>query len=143
MTEPARSDSAPEAEPSAASLFEFSDDHKEVLRRLASALIFAGVSLVLFGGFGALLVAGAELYAGSSASALAAAVAAGVVGALSWWILSAGRVLSAIVTTRGRSVELLLASTISLRRFFWCLGLLVVAAALSGTAVIAVSALRP
>jgi hypothetical protein len=143
MIEPSCFAAASEAESSATTDFEFSDDHKDVLRGLASALVFAGVSMVLFGGLGALLVAGAEFYAGASTPAVGAVVGAVAVGALSWWMLSAGRALSAIVSTRGRSVELLMTSLVPLGRFFWCVGILVVAAALSGTAVIAVSALRP
>jgi len=143
MIEPVRAAGGPNAGPSPASPFEFSDDHKDVLRGVASSLFFAGVSVLLFGGIGALLVAGAELYAGASASALASVVGAGVAGILSWWMLSAGRALSAIISTRGRSVELLMTAAAPLGRFFWCVGLLVVATALSGTAVIAISALRP
>jgi hypothetical protein len=106
-------------------------------------LIFAGVSTFLFGGIGALLVAGAEIYTGASWSALGAVLGAGGAGALSWWMLSSGRALSTIVSTRGRGVELLINAAAPLGRFFWCVGLLVVAAALCGTAMIAVAALRP
>ncbi len=143
MTEQARFAAAPIAEVDASSVFEFLEDHKDVLRGLASALIIAGVSVILFGGIGALLVAAAELYAGASSIALGAVGVAGIVVVLASWMLSAGRSLAAIVSTRGRSIELLMASTMALRRFFLCLGVLVVAAALAGTAVIAVSALRP
>jgi hypothetical protein len=143
MTEPELSAGASTDDTRACDPFEFSDEHKDILRRLASSLIFAGISTFLFGGIGALIVAGAEAYSGATWISVGAVVAAIASGALSWWMLSSGRALSAIVSTRGLGVEHLIAAAVSLRLFFWVVGAIVVAAALCATAAIAIADLRP
>jgi hypothetical protein len=114
--------------------YEFSDIDRENLSGLAASASFVGVCLVLIGGLMGVFGAGA-LYAGFTlvgACMLAGAVAAITEG---WWTMSAGRSLTALVVTRGRDVDHLMAAVEQLRRLFASFRVTVIAIAFLGMAV--------
>ncbi len=97
--------------------YEFADADKESFRALAASVSFVGVCTMLFGAlacvFGAgLLYFGFALYAGAT-SGLAALLLV-----IAWWMVSAGRSLSALVRTRGRDVEDLMEAVSQFRLLF-------------------------
>jgi hypothetical protein len=101
---------------------EFSESERESLRALAASMSFVGVCLILFGVLLGMLAAGA-LYSGFATSGLATGAVAAVVVAVAylpagWWAMSGGRSLSALVRTRGRDAQHLLATVAQLRRLF-------------------------
>ena len=71
---------------------------------------------------------------------VAMVVASGINGVTAWWMVAAGRSLSAMVRTRGRDVELLMESVVHLRRVFglWRVSIIVLALAITagGAAVV-------
>ena len=110
--------------------YEFADARKESFRALAASMSFVGVCLMLFGALAALFVAG-ELYAGFFSYAVAAAAVAGLCLLGAWWMVSAGRSLSALVATRGRDVVLLMEAVLQLRRIFGLARVVIVAVSLA------------
>ncbi len=97
--------------------YEFVDAHKESFRELAASMSFVGVCTMLFAALSSVFFAG-ELYAGFVWAAAGMATLAALCVLTAWWMMSAGRALSALVGTRGRDVEHLMAAVAHLRRFF-------------------------
>src|SRR5579872_6432405 len=87
--------------------FEFSAAHKERIRLLAASVSFVGVCTMLFGAMGLIFAIGA-VYVGFAGNGLGLGCAAVVLLVMAWWITSAGRALSALVTTKGRDVDCLM-----------------------------------
>jgi hypothetical protein len=114
----------------------FTDAHKESFRALAASMSFVGVCTMLFGGLASVFVAG-ELYAGFVPSAIGTAALAAVCLLTAWWMMSAGNELSALVGTRGRDVEHLMAAIAQLRRLFGLARVVIVALALGAVAGVA------
>jgi hypothetical protein len=97
--------------------YEFIDAHKESFRALAASMSFVGVCTMLAAALASVFFAG-ELYAGFVLGAIGMATLAIVFPLIAWWMMSAGRALSALVGTRGRDVEHLMAAVAHLRRLF-------------------------
>jgi hypothetical protein len=97
--------------------YEFSDEEKERFRGLAASVSFVGVCTMLFGAMSVLFAFGAA-YAGFVGNGIALGVVAVLLLVMAWWTVSAGRSLSAIVTTRGRDSERLMEAVDQLRRLF-------------------------
>jgi hypothetical protein len=113
--------------------YEFADARKESFRALAASMSFVGACLMLFGGLAAVFVAG-ELFAGFMSYAVAAAAVAALCLLGAWWMVSAGRSLSALVATRGRDVVLLMEAVVQLRRIFGLARVVIVAVAVAAVA---------
>lgn len=101
----------------AAGAFDFSDAQKDRFRALAASVSFVGVCTMLFGAMSAVFALVA-VYAGFAANGVGLAVAAAMLLVMAWWTVSAGRSLSALVSTRGRDVERLMEAVDQLRRLF-------------------------
>jgi hypothetical protein len=106
--------------------YEFADLQKESFRALAASTSFVGVCTMLLGGLACFFFAGA-LYLGFALWAVGAAVLAIGCMATAWWMVSAGRSLSALVATRGRDVEHLMEAVSQLRRLFGLARVVIVA----------------
>jgi hypothetical protein len=100
-----------------AEAYEFSDAHKDSFRALAASVSFVGVCTLMFAGLSAVFALG-EMYMGFVPNGIGTALAAGVYGVMAWWMVSAGRSLSAMVRTRGQDVERLMEAVVQLRRLF-------------------------
>jgi hypothetical protein len=109
--------------------YEFIDANKESFRALAASMSFVGVCTMLFAALSCIFFAG-ELYAGFLLGAIGMAALAALCVATAWWMMSAGRALSALVGTRGRDVEHLMAAVEQLRRFFGLARVVIVAVAI-------------
>jgi hypothetical protein len=107
---------APRASPSPAP-YEFSDAQKDAFRALAASVSFVGVCTLMFAGLSAVFACG-ELLLGFVPNGLATAAATGLFGVTAWWMVSAGRSLSAMVRTRGQDVERLMEAVAQLRKLF-------------------------
>lgn len=108
----------PESAPAANDAgYEFVDAHKESFRALAASVSFVGVCTMLFALLASIFSVG-ELYTGFVWGAVGMATLAALCLLTAWWMMSAGRALSALVATRGRDVEYLMAAVVHLRRFF-------------------------
>jgi hypothetical protein len=105
--------------------YEFTDDHKERFRALAASISFVGVCTMLFGALACLFMAGA-LYAGFVPHAIATAVLAALCLVTSFWMVSAGRSLSALVRTRGRDIEDLMEAVAQFQRLFGLVRIVIV-----------------
>ncbi len=126
--------SGPEAAgPAADPGYEFADAPKESFRALAASVSFVGVCTMLFGALAAVFFVG-ELYAGFAAYAVAAAAIAVFCLLGAWWMVSAGRSLSALVATRGRDVDHLMGAVAAFRRFFGLARVVIVAISLAAVA---------
>jgi hypothetical protein len=88
--------------------YEFSEAHKDSFRALAASVSFVGVCTLMFAGLSAVF----------APNGLGTAVAAAVYGVMAWWMVSAGRSLSAMVRTKGQDVERLMEAVVQLRRLF-------------------------
>jgi len=97
--------------------YEFSDAHKESFRALAASVSFVGVCTLLFAALSGIFALG-ETYMGFVPNGIATAAAAALNGVLAWWMLSAGRSLSALVRTRGRDIDHLMEAVKHLRKLF-------------------------
>jgi hypothetical protein len=97
--------------------YEFSEAHKETFRALAASVSFVGVCTMLFGAMAVLFGLGA-VYAGYAPNGVGLGVGALLLLVMAWWTVSAGRSLSALVSTRGRDVERLMEAVEQLRRLF-------------------------
>jgi len=97
--------------------FEFTEAQKERFRALAGSVSFVGVCTMLFGAMGVLFALGAA-YSGFAANGVGIAVGTALLLVMAWWTVSAGRSLSAIVSTRGRDIERLMEAVEQLRRLF-------------------------
>jgi hypothetical protein len=97
--------------------YEFSEVYKDSFRALAASVSFVGVCTLMFAGLSVVFAVG-EVYMGFVPNGLGTAVAAGVYGVMAWWMVSAGRSLSAMVRTRGQDVERLMEAVVQLRRLF-------------------------
>jgi hypothetical protein len=97
--------------------YEFSDAHKDSFRALAASVSFVGVCTLMFAGLSALFGLG-EMYLGFVPNGLGTLAASGVYGVMAWWMVSAGRSLSAMVRTRGQDVDRLMEAVVQLRRLF-------------------------
>ncbi len=97
--------------------YDFPEDDKEKFRALAASMSFVGVCLMLFGVLAAVFSL-AALYAGFVSAGIGLACAAAVCILVAWWTVSAGRSLSALVATRGRDFEHLMAAVAQLRHLF-------------------------
>ncbi len=119
--------------------FEFSDAHKDSFRALAASLAFVGVSTMLLTALVAIFAL-VELYMGFIAAGIALAVSGGLNVLMGWWMVAAGRSLSALVGTRGRDVENLMEGVAHLRRLFglWKIAIIVLAMLITGTAAMVV-----
>jgi hypothetical protein len=100
-----------------AGAYEFSDDQKESFRALAASVSFVGVCTMLFGVMAVLFALGA-VYSGFATNGIGLGVGAALLLVMAWWTVSAGRSLSALVSTRGRDVERLMEAVEQLRRLF-------------------------
>jgi len=100
-----------------AGAFEFTEAQKDRFRALAGSVSFVGVCTMLFGAMAVIFALGAA-YAGFVANGVGLAVGAVLLLVMAWWTVSAGRSLSALVTTRGRDVERLMEAVEQLRRLF-------------------------
>jgi hypothetical protein len=127
----------PEAPPPAreAAPYEFADDHKDSFRALAGSVSFVGVCTMLLAALGAVFVL-VELYMGFIPNGIATAVVTGVNALMAWWMVSAGRSLSALVRTRGRDVDHLMEGVAHLRRLFglWRVAIIVLAMLITAVA---------
>jgi hypothetical protein len=112
----ASSPSASTPSPAAPS-YEFSDAHKDSFRALAASVSFVGVCTLMFAGLSAVFACG-ELFLGFVPNGLVTALATGLFGVMAWWMVSAGRSLSAMVRTRGQDVERLMEAVVQLRKLF-------------------------
>jgi hypothetical protein len=123
---------APAPAPQAGGPYEFSDAHKESFRALAASVSFVGACTLLFTVLTLIFGLG-EIYMSLVPSGIAMVVASGINGVMAWWMVSAGRSLSAMVRTRGRDVELLMESVVHLRRLFglWRVSIIVLALAIT------------
>src|SRR5438105_1529334 len=109
---------------------EFSDDEREAFGSLAASTSFVGVCLMLFG----VLMAASAVGAIASGFAWAGAAVLGVALVCvpaAWWTVSAGRSLTALVATRGKDVENVMAAVADLRRLFGFARIVVVVFALA------------
>ncbi len=97
--------------------YEFGDTQKDSFSGLATSMSFVGVCTMLFAALSSVVSAG-ELYAGFVSGAACMAILAAVCVLAAWWLISAGRALSALVGTRGRDIEHLMSAVVHLRRFF-------------------------
>jgi len=123
----------PAAEPASRAEYEFADDDKDSFRALAASVSFVGVCAVLLGALGVLFVAGA-VYGGFVAVGAALALVAALLLLSGWWMVSAGRSLSALVRTRGRDVQDLMEAVTQFRRLFGLACVVVVVVALGAVA---------
>lgn len=125
---PARSSRPPAPPPEAPEGYEFADAHKESFRALAASVSFVGVCTLLFSGL-MVVFAAAEVFMGFAPNGAVTAVCAGINGLMAWWMVSAGRSLSAMVRTRGRDVEHLMEAVAHLRRLFglWRVAIIILA----------------
>ncbi|HEY8091262.1 MAG TPA: hypothetical protein VIF09_25540 [Polyangiaceae bacterium] len=98
--------------------YEFSDDHKESFRGLATSMSFVGVFTMLLGGVFGPLFALMAFFGGSTAVGIGVAVDAAIYVVMASWMLSAGRSLSTMVRTRGRDIPQLMNAVKQLRRLF-------------------------
>jgi len=98
---------------------------------------FVGACLMLVGVLGAVFALGA-VYAGFLPGGAGLAAGALVCVAVAWWVVSAGRALSALVGTRGRDIDHLMKAVAQLRRLFGFARIAVIALALGGVAVASV-----
>jgi len=94
-----------------------SDADKDSFRALAASVSFVGVCTLMFAGLSAVFACG-ELFMGFVPNGLGTALATGVFGVTAWWMVSAGRSLSAMVRTRGQDVERLMEAVSQLRKLF-------------------------
>jgi hypothetical protein len=131
---PARA-AEPEA-PRAPAEYEFSDEHKEVIRSLAASISFVGVCTMLFGIMSAVFAVGA-MYSGFGANGAGLLVGAAVFVVTAWWTMSAGRSLSSMVTTRGKDVQRLMEAMRDLRRLYGFARVFVILAAVALVAIAA------
>ena len=113
--------------------YEFGDAKRESFRALAASMSFVGVCLMLFGGLAAVFVVG-ELFAGFFSYAVVAAAVAALCLLGAWWMVSAGRSLSALVATRGRDIALLMEVVAQLRRIFGLARVVIVTIAVAAVA---------
>jgi hypothetical protein len=97
--------------------YEFSDLHKDSFRALAASVSFVGVCTLLFAGLSVVFALG-EAYMGFVPNGIGTAAVAAVYGVMAWWMVSAGRSLSAMVRTRGQDIERLMEAVVQLRRLF-------------------------
>jgi hypothetical protein len=109
--------------------YEFSEDQKEKFRALAASVSFVGVCTMLFGVMAVLFAFGA-VYAGFATNGIGLGVGALLLLVMAWWTVSAGRSLSALVSTRGRDVERLMEAVEQLRRLFGFARVAIIAVAL-------------
>jgi hypothetical protein len=114
--------------------YAFSDEDRDSIRALAASMSFVGVCLMLLGVLSAVFALGA-VYAGFVPSGLGLLVGAAVCVLVAWWMMSAGRSLSALVATRGRDVDHLMGAVAQLRRLFGFARVAVILFALLGAAV--------
>jgi hypothetical protein len=91
---------------------------------------FVGACTMLFGGLSCVFLAG-ELYAGFFPSAVGTAALAVVCLVTAWWMVQAGRSLSALVATRGRDIEHLMEAVSQLRRLFGLARIVIVVLAMA------------
>jgi hypothetical protein len=110
--------------------FEFDEVQKESFASLAASMSFVGVCGMLFAALSVLFVF-ASIYAGAAVGAIAFSAMTAVMAITSWWTVSAGRSLSAMVRTRGRDVENLMAAVTQLRRLFGMQRILVILVAMA------------
>jgi hypothetical protein len=97
--------------------YEFSDVHKDSIGALAQSMSFVGVCVLLFGALVGLFALVA-FYEGFVPNGLGALAFAAIEALVAWWLMSAGRSLSAMVRTRGRDVQHLMEAVRQLRRLF-------------------------
>jgi hypothetical protein len=109
--------------------YEFSEAQKERFRALAASVSFVGVCTMLFGAMAVLFGLGA-VYAGFAANGVGLGVGAALLLVMAWWTVSAGRSLSALVSTKGRDVERLMEAVEQLRRLFGFARVAIIAASL-------------
>jgi hypothetical protein len=119
--------------PGARADYEFSDGDRDSIRALAASVSFVGVCLMLLGVLSGVFALGA-VYAGFVPSGLGLVAGAAVSILVAWWMMSAGRSLSALVATRGRDVEHLMGAVAQLRRLFGFARVAVIVFALLGAA---------
>jgi hypothetical protein len=132
VTPPAR---PAEAEtPRAPAEYEFSDEHKEVIRSLAASISFVGVCTMLFGIMSGVFAVGA-MYSGFGAQGAALLVGAAVFVVTAWWTMSAGRSLSSMVTTRGKDIQRLMEAVRDLRKLYGFARVFVILAAVGLVAI--------
>jgi hypothetical protein len=119
--------------------YEFSDAHKDSFQALATSVSFVGVCTLLFTVLTVIFGLG-EAYMGLWLSGLAMIVASALNGVMAWWMIAAGRSLSAMVRTRGRDVDLLMEAVSHLRRLFgmWRISIIVLALTLTAGGAVAV-----
>jgi hypothetical protein len=125
---PSRGAPPPAPPPPGPDGYEFSDAHKESFRALAASVSFVGVCTLLFAALTGIFATG-EVYMGFVPNGAATAIAGGIYGLMAWWMVSAGRSLSAMVRTRGRDVEHLMDAVAHLRRLFglWRIAIILLA----------------
>jgi hypothetical protein len=110
--------------------FDFAETDRESFRALAASVSFVGVCSFLTGALAAMFVVG-EIVAGFIPNAIATVGLGAVDLAMAWWLVSAGRSFSALVSTRGRDIEHLMDAVAQLRRLFGFLRVVVIALAVS------------
>jgi hypothetical protein len=110
-------------------VYEFEDAHKDSFRALAGSVSFVGVCTMLFGAMLCMFFVGA-IYSGFLSSAIGTAFGAAICLTTAFWMVLAGRELSALVSTRGRDVAHLMATVRQLRRLFGLARVIVILLAL-------------
>jgi hypothetical protein len=123
---------APEAPKKVA--YEFADAHKDSFRALAASVSFVGACTMMFGGLSCIFFAGV-LYAGLVSYAIGMAALAAACLATAWWMVTAGRSLSALVATRGRDIDHLMEAVAQLRRLFGLARVVIVVIAMAFVAI--------
>jgi hypothetical protein len=110
--------------------YEFSEEHKEVIRSLAASISFVGVCTMLFGIMSAVFAVGA-MYSGFAANGVALLAGAGVFVVTAWWTMSAGRSLASMVATRGKDVQRLMEAMRDFRKLYGFARIFVILAAVA------------
>ncbi len=113
--------------------YEFSEKDRDSLGALAASASFVGVCLMLAGMLMGVFAMGA-LYAGFTYGGIGLVGAAATSVVEAWWTMSAGRSFSALVSTRGRDVDHLMAAAAQLRRLFGFARVVIIACAVLGAA---------
>lgn len=110
--------------------FEFADADKDRFRSLAASVSFVGVCTMMLGLVSVVFLVGA-LYVGAAPVAAGTGALAALCVVTAWWMMSAGRSLSALVRTRGRDVEDLMEAVTQFRRLFGLASVVVVVVAVA------------
>jgi hypothetical protein len=97
---------------------EFSEEHKDSFRALAASMSFVGVCVIFLSGGLSVVFGLVAIYAAFPLNGVAMIFLGALSTMTGWWMVSAGRSLSALVRTRGRDVDHLMDAVRQLRWLF-------------------------